>query len=283
VYRYAGGRRSGMTEPVTGAVVLAKALGAVGSNAEATAGNLLTRLLGPAVDVFGAALARSVEYRTRNFGRIAQRADAKSWSRNIGIVPARVAFTMLEDGALCDDELMAEYLGGVFAGARTPDGKDDRAVSWIKIIAGLSSLEVKAHFLLYREWAIRLHGRTDLNIGDEDSALHAVLDVDLNEFERFLNVDGNMNFEEATTHAISGLEAANLLAKPCCGPRAQVAQDSAFEYVLRTTPTMRGGELYGWAQGLPGLLPTEFTSKAKVFDTETRIPRLRNVALPRLH
>ena len=67
-----------MPDPVTGAVALAKALGPGGSETEKAAGNLLTRLLGPSIDVFGEALARSVEYRTRNFGRIAQKAEAEA-------------------------------------------------------------------------------------------------------------------------------------------------------------------------------------------------------------
>jgi len=271
-----------MPDPVTGAVVLAKAMGSSGSEAETTAGNLLTRLLGPSADAFGAALAKSVECRTRNFGRIAHRAAVKSRASNAGIVPARVAFVMLEDGSLCDDELMAEYLGGVLAGARTPTGKDDRAVSWIKIIAGLSALEIKAHYLLYREWADRLHGLTYMNLGMPTTARGAALYVELYEFERFLNTDGNIRTGEATAHAITGLQAADLLTDTACGPRSDIAQDSPFEHVLRAAPTMRGCELYGWAQGLPGLLAGEFTSKAEVFNVEPAIPRLENAALPKL-
>lgn len=232
-----------MLEPVTGAVVLAKAMGATGSEAEKAAGNLLTRLLGPAVDEFAQALARSMAYRTRNFGRIAQKAEAKSRGGRDGIVNTRVAFLMLEDGSLCDDELMTEYLGGVLAAARTPTGKDDRAVSWIKTITGLSALEARAHYLLYREWAARLQGRTDLNLGMASTARIATLDVELHEFERLLNPDGDMNFEEATTHAVPGLQAAELVGPAGCGPRLEVAPDSTFEQVLRVEPSIRGCEL----------------------------------------
>jgi len=272
-----------MPDPVTGAAALAKAMGSVGSQGEKVAGNLLTRLLGPSADAFGEALARAVEYRTRNFGRIAERADAKSQGNRDGIVNTRVAFVMLEDGSLCNDELMAEYLGGVFAGTRTFSGKDDRAVSWIKVIAGLSALEIRAHFLLYREWAGRLHGRTDLNLGMTLSTIRATLDVELHEFERLLNADDSIPFGQATAHAIPGLQAVKLLSdNSACGPRSEVARDSPFENVLQVQPSMRGCELYGWAQGLPGLSAEEFTSKAEVFDTEPAIPRLENVALTRL-
>lgn len=269
-----------MPEPVTGVVALAKAMGSTGPEGEKAAGNLLTRLLGPAVDEFAQALARSMAYRTRNFGRIAQKAEAKSRGNRDGIVNTRVAFLMLEDGSLCEDELMAEYLGGVLTAARTPTGKDDRAVTWIKTIAGLSALEARAHYLLYREWASQLKGRTDLNLGFANTARIATLDVDLHEFEQLMNPDGDMSFEEATTHAIPGLQAVGLVGGSSCGSRSEIAPDSAFEEVLRVQPSIRGCELYGWAQGLPGLVASGFTSKAQVFGTEPAIPRIQNAALP---
>jgi hypothetical protein len=187
---------------------------------------------------------------------------------------------MLEDGSLCDDELMAEYLGGVLAGARSPSGKDDRAVSWIKIITGLSALQARAHYLLYREWAARLHNRTDLNLGTGMDQIKATIDVEYYEFARSLDADGSVGFNEATAHAIPGLAVADLLGNEYAfGPRGSIAADSPFEAVVRVRPTARGCELYGWAQGLAGLLAPEFVTKAEVFDTEPAIPRLENVAL----
>jgi hypothetical protein len=275
-----GGEQQEMPEPVTGAVVLAKAMGSTGSDAENATGKLLERLLGPSVDVVGEALARSAAYRTRNFGRIAQKADVKSRGSRDGIVNTRVAFVMLEDGSLCDDELMAEYLGGVLAAARTPNGKDDRAVSWIKIIAGLSALQARAHYLFYREWAARLHDRADLNLGTSAGTKKATLDVDFFEFGLLLNTDDSITLNEAISHAVPGLQAANLLGDEYSfGNRSTVALDSPFEYVVRVMPSARGCELYGWAQGLSGLVAPEFVSKAEAFDTEPAIPRLEKVAL----
>jgi hypothetical protein len=258
-------------------------MGSAGPKAEEGAGKLLTRLLGPSVDVFGEALARSAAYRTRNFGRIVQRADRKSRGRSDGTVGARVAFVMLEDGSLCDDELMAEYLGGVLAGARTPNGKDDRAVSWIKVITGLSVLEVRAHYLLYREWAARLRGRTDLKLGMSVDAMKSTLDVEYFEFAQLVNAGDSIAAIELVDHTIPGLQAVGLLGTDCSGgSRNSVAPDSPFDHVVRITPSSRGCELYGWAQGLSGLIAAEFTSRAEAFDTEPPIPRLKKVALTKL-
>jgi hypothetical protein len=276
------GGESEMNDPVTGAVVLAKAMGSAKGKAVSDAGSLLSRLLGPAVDAFGAALARSVEYRTRNFGRIASKADRKSKGNRGGIVNVRAAFVMLEEGALCDNELTAEYLGGVLAGARTPSGQDDRAVSWIKVISGLSALSVRAHYLLYREWADRLPRQA--NLGMIDGRRMAMLDVELHEFEYLLNLDLNGHFGEAANYVVQDLMAASLVGPDAaCGLRSEVAPNSAFENVLRVQPSMRGCELYGWAQGLAGLHGAEFTAKAEVFDVEPPIPRLEKVAFTTEH
>jgi hypothetical protein len=269
-----------MPDPVTGAVVLAKAMGSEQPEDVTAAGNLLTRLLGPSVDAFGAALARSVEYRTRNFGRIAARAQAKSLGDCNRIVNTRVAFVMLEDGSLCDDELMAEYLGGVLAGARTPSGQDDRAVSWIKLISGLSAITIRAHYLLYREWAASLHGLADFKLGLEDNAKAAQVYVDLDEFEQRLVTDSDMNLDEASDHAVQSLLAASLLgSRVASGSRELVAPGGSYERMLNVMPSPRGCELYGWAQGLSGLNGDNFTTGAAVFDAEPPIPRLERIKL----
>jgi hypothetical protein len=143
-----------MPDPVTGAVI-AKAAAAAGSETGAETGKLIERILGPAADEFGKALARSVAYRTRNFGRIADKAARKASADHARIVNARVAYTLLDEGSLCDDELMAEYLGGLLTGSRSHDGRDYRAVTWTKVVTGMSVLQVRAHYLLYREWAAR--------------------------------------------------------------------------------------------------------------------------------
>lgn len=276
-----------MPDPLTaGAVgaVVARAARSAGSSNAAETGRLLTRMLGPAADAFGQALARSVEYRTRNFGRIADRAARKA-SADIsrGIVNARVVYTLLDEGSLCDDELMAEYLGGLLAGSRSPDGRDDRAVTWCKVITGMSALQVKAHYILYREWAGRLHGIDDLNIGIDADRMSAMMNIDLNEFVSTLNDGFNLEENAALSHVIAGLNNAGLLGEGYSfGPRSVVSGASRFESVLSVHPSVLGVELYGWAQGLTGLLPGEFPSKAEVFSTEPQIPRLTGVDLPNL-
>jgi len=273
-------------EPITGTVI-AKAASAAGSSTAAETGKLIQRILGPAADEFGQALARSVAYRTRNFGRIADKA-AKKASADLerGIVNPRVAYVLLDEGSLCDDELMAEYLGGVMAGSRTPDGRDDRAVVWSRVVTGLSAFQVRAHYLLYREWADRLHGIQEPIFDGRAPYKDATLVVDDDEFMHAL-IGGRVvsgDPSNVVNHAIIGLLSVGLI---CDDYGFNINADEAFDNFLApsalvVTPTLYGVELYVWAQGTPDMHLEEFTSKAVVFELDEAIPRLQRVLLPNL-
>lgn len=59
----------------------------------------------------------------------------------------RVAFKALTEAALTDDELVADYLGGVVA-ASGPD--DDAGVPAVALIGRLSALQLRFHYVIYR-------------------------------------------------------------------------------------------------------------------------------------
>lgn len=269
-----------MPDPVTIGAALVKAATTDDPSGGRETTSLLKRLLLPPVDEFAEALRRSVAYRTRNFGRIVDKAD-KRMHKGSGLVSQRVAYVLLEEGSLCDDELMAEYLGGLLAGSRSRDGRDDRAISWCKIINGMSWLQVRAHFILYREWAARLQG-LNLQLGMGDVQHICRIDLELNEFVSILVDNSGIDSDNAIQDALLGLAWLDLINSNsyAIGQRSAspFTQDSPFEEMILAEPTVRGFELYGWAQGLPGLSVGEFTTKASVFDTEPSLPRPAKVS-----
>src|SRR6266702_117638 len=267
-----------MPDPVTIGAALVKAATTDGPSSEGETTSLLKRLLLPPVDEFAEALRRSVAYRTRNFGRIVDKTDKKARMRQgVGLVSQRVAYVLLEECALCDNELMAEYLGGLLAGSRSSDGRDDRAVSWCQIVKGMSWLQVRAHFILYREWAAQLKGRADLKLGMGDVRQMLRMDLELNEFLLILVDHSDIDVNGAIQDAILGLCWLGLIDESsyAIGNRSSsiFMRDSPFEELLSIQPTIRGFELYGWAQGLPGLSVSEFAAKAVVLDTKPPVPR----------
>jgi hypothetical protein len=143
-----------MTDPVVGAGTLAKAT----DEAIETTNHLLGRLLGPTMDVYGEYLAERASARVeQNRRRLAERALAKARGEGRA-VNARVAVKVIQDASITDNEVLVEYLSGVLASSRTPDGRDDSGISWSSLLSVMSSVQIRAHFLLYREWAELLHG-----------------------------------------------------------------------------------------------------------------------------
>lgn len=66
-----------------------------------------------------------------------------------GQIPLRVARTILTEAAYSESEIVTQYLGGVLASARTPDGRDDRGVKIAEIVTSLSTYQLRAHYLIY--------------------------------------------------------------------------------------------------------------------------------------
>lgn len=244
---------------------------------------LLGRVLGPSADVIGEALARYTEQRMRNVGRVVAKADEKSGGRT-GEVHARVAHRLLEEGSYCDEELMAEYLGGVLAAARVPGGRDDRAVVWSEIVTGMSSLQVRAHMILYREWAAALKGRDDVNPGTHEGRQRARMLMDLHQF--YLSVkhdthDGDPN--AVIAHSVLGLIRLGLLEDEYrLGPTHNVAEaPEQWQAALVVKPSVMGIELYGWACGDAEMTALRFVSDAELLALD-EVPRPSRVLHPGL-
>jgi len=61
----------------------------------------------------------------------------------------RVTRDVLWNGAFTDDEVCAEYFGGILASCRSEDGKDDEAVQFVDVIKSLSSKQLRLHYVVY--------------------------------------------------------------------------------------------------------------------------------------
>ena len=77
----------------------------------------IAKLLGPTAEYLGDGLRDYTKRRAENISRIFQKASEKLGNRieTPGEVPPRVLKAVLNEGSFCDDELAAEYFGGVLA------------------------------------------------------------------------------------------------------------------------------------------------------------------------
>ena len=263
-------------DPIAGAGV-AKAAAAAGEES----GKLLGRVLGPAADEIGEALGRYTKFRMRNVGRIVEKADKKS--SGAGEVPPRLAHKLLEDGSYCDDELMAEYLSGVLAGGRTPDGRDDRAIVWSNLVTSMSTMQLRAHFVLYREWAARLQPSDDVYLANRTSRKKTQMVVDTKEFSRAIVQDLDIRLDNAVNHAIFGLARLELIGPDYYSgtPEQHPKRPTPFPNNLGVYMSPSGMELYGWAQGDAEIIAANFIERSAPFGEDV-LPRLHSVRLPDL-
>ena len=112
---------------------------------------LAMKLLGPTADYLGGELRALAEKRLQNIQNIFSSATNKLQGKldEPGQVPPKVLKVILNDGSYCDDALSVEYFGGVLASSRTVTGRDDRGSRIAKIIDGLSSYQIRTHYVIY--------------------------------------------------------------------------------------------------------------------------------------
>lgn len=264
------------------------AVGALAGEGAKTTGGVLTRLLGPAADLYGEQFAQFIlDRREKQARRILEKTDAKAVGRE-GFVPPRVAYRVLDEGTLSDDEVMAEYLSGVLAGSLSPNGRDDRAIVWVHLIGQMSSMLLRAHYLLYREWTDLLQD-TDVRLTTDAGRMQAQLELDALEYVSVLEhpkPDDARDWLDAGTalqHTMYGLNRVGLIDGFSFGPGAdRKPEPSRHELDLTVMPTVAGVELWHWAGGRPWLSAGSFTRYPLTIDLDPPLPRLESASLAKL-
>lgn len=267
-------------EPIAGAGLAA----AAGSEAVKTTSRLVSRVLGPSADEVGDWLARLVRRRLTTIDKIAEAAERKGATEKDGEVNPRLAHKVLEEGSYFDGELSAEYFGGMLAGSKTPDGRDDSAVAWASMVSTMSSTQIRLHFILYREWARLLQGRVDINVGVAEGREQCKAYVDLNEVLRALAEpsDGVNEMLARLEHGVIGVYRLGLISAYGWGGRTNSGQfsNSPYDLTFTASPTGAGFELYGWAQGVGHLSAARFPEIAIPFDPVSPVPSLSSMVAP---
>jgi hypothetical protein len=247
------------------------------SKAMESVNNLLVRALGPSADVIGDYWAGRVsDWVERNRRKLAERTIAKAGDKP-GAVNPRVAVRVLQDASLTDNEVFVEYFSGVLASSRTLDGRDDSGISWSALLSTMSSVQIRAHFLLYREWAELLHDYSPLDLTRIFARRSVSLWVEHGEFATALNIVPESSLLQ---HALTGLARNSLIDEHDWGARTEShLVNSPYDEVVRAVPSIAGFELYAWAQGRGDMPLARFPFEAEVFDTEPNTRRLKTALL----
>jgi hypothetical protein len=113
---------------------------------------LIEKLLGPTAEYLGEGVKAWTARRFENTKRIFQIAVKRLGSDidKKGTVPPKVLKSVLSDGSFCDDQLAAEYFGGVLASSRSGVSRDDRGAFFMTLLARMTSYHIRTHYIFYK-------------------------------------------------------------------------------------------------------------------------------------
>ena len=250
---------------------------------------LMIKVLGPTAEYFGEEMKLWAEKRHRNLNGVFRHAVKKLGNRidEPGAVSPRVLKGVLEAGAFCDDELSAEYFGGVLASSKSGVPRDDRGVVINSLLSRMSIYQIRAHFVIYSILKKIFEGES-LNVANA---------IELNKLEiatSFVGFCVSMGFEEdefdkivvIIQHVMFGLAKERLIEVFQYGYgddikeqfpsldidwllRQNLIEDSKEVIVIR--PSTLGFELYLWAHGLGDSSVNTFLSTEIEFVSEEEI------------
>lgn len=243
---------------------------------------LVEKLLGPTFEYMGHGLLNLAEKRVANVSKIFEKAAKKLGDKidKPGSVSPRVLKEILSEGSFCDDELMAEYFGGVLASSRSEFSRDDRASTYLKLITELSSYQIRFHFITYITWR-------NLFIS---SGLSPTLEKDIEKMWLFfpysflkiaLNLEESEPYYNILEHCRLGLERHDLIKLSHWGGVDLVNNINKDRKWLEVSepgiciaPTDFGIDLWFWAIGAGTILPASF------FEPNLSLPELPNIQIP---
>lgn len=226
--------------------------------------DLMKKLLGPAADYAGHRLENLVKKADQNVERILK-AAVRRVGPDIdapGAVPARVLKDVMLEGAFVEDELTAEYFGGILASSRTPEGRDDRGVAMLGLLKRLSTYQVRAHYIAYR--MIRETSRPH-EYGGGILRIPGSFRMTPDEFSAAMEFseDERSRCTVLVEHVIFGLVREDLVTEGVYGHATPSAQHSVM-----------GIELFNWAHGKGDSTVDSFLDPSLDYGMPVKIPGL---------
>ncbi len=214
-------------------------------------GGTLEKFLGPTAEYLGQGMLTFAKRRGENIRRIFSKAIEKLGNRieSPGFVPPRVLAGVVNEGSYREDELEAEYFGGVLASARTTISRDDRAASIVALINRLTTYQLRSHYILYRTIK-RLFNGTNIAISSPAERLSLEVIIPFSIYSTAMDFSEEEDNRSLLHHAMSGLDHEDLIEKQGLWNGGLVAYSIQPESEdISVTPSVRGVELFLAAYG----------------------------------
>lgn len=240
-----------------------------GEASQSVPGNLALRAFGPFADALGHELERLPSFASRNLERLAGAFSRRATQLDQEVMSTRLFKHVIDEASWADDEIVAEYLGGVLA-ATAKGPVSDSGVVIAHLIKRLSAAQLRAHFLIYSEMR-RLRDpvqELDLSQSAEQAKLH--LEIDYESF--FASMEPSPTSEDGRRtlldHVILGLAREELVHEHSWNyERGSLHPEdgSLPRRQLSVHPSPLGAELFLWGMGSPVI------DQARLFDVSLEL------------
>ena len=228
----------------TGLAILGAAIGSK---------DIVNKVLGPTAQYLGNGIKHWTERRVNNVARIFEHAHRRLGEQeNVeGSVHPKVLKDILDDGSFCEDELTAEYFGGVLASSRTGVSRDDRGATFTQLIARLSTYQIRLHFYFYRIFKELFDG-LDFSVSISHDIWKMEVFVPFRCYHAALELADDEDINLIINHVVYGLSRENLIIDQFSfGDTDHMKKQftQATEGGLTVSPSALGVELFHWAHG----------------------------------
>lgn len=231
-----------------------------------------SEILKPTNKAIGEKLKESLE-------KIASKAKAKFNNEELSdnIQPNyRVLKAISSEGAFCDDELMAEYFGGVLASSLSEVSRDDRGASFASLVGGLTTYQIRAHYIFYNTVKTLFEGRTDVSVISAKYRNRLETFISNDSFNLAMEFSEKENISVILPSVMSGLARENLIERDfevIGGEKTARCGGNGIVFC----PTDLGTELFLWVHGKSNISVVEFLKPEHKFLFET------NIQLPQIY
>lgn len=244
---------------------------------EVTYEKTIEKIIGPTLDDFGEDLKKWTKKRKENLARILENYWEKLGPKKeaYGQVNPRVLKGILSEGTFCDDELMAEYFGGVLASSRSEISRDDRGASFISLIGRLATYQIRAHYIFYSTVKTLFDGREDVSIMSSKHRNKLEVFIPNDSFNLAMEFSEKEKVSVIMPSVMSGLARESLIERDfevIGGEKTVYCGGNGIVFC----PTDLGTELFLWAHGKNDLPVTEFLKPENKFAFETNIQLPKN-------
>jgi hypothetical protein len=219
--------------------------------------DLLKQALGPTADYIGEGLKQFTAKRIENINRIFRKFINKLGERidEPGQVHPKLLKNLILDGSFCDDELTAEYYGGVLASSRTGVNRDDRGITYLDQVSRLSTYQIRTHFIIYtviRDLfkGVKIAPHQKLRTGVHPH-IYSIC-IPQSDYNIAMDFGDKEDINLCTHHSLTGLDNNGLAEIINYKPQALKGVTGNYknnESGFSIRPTIAGVELFLWASG----------------------------------